>query len=135
MNFTNISNLNQSLELDETTSAVSSYFSEAEASALVVVVVFLASVGFLLNVLLILSIILTDGFADAPANVFVLSLACADLCNWSAFHLQLLPPLVQNLCSSGQVCQCGHHWKHFSFKSKPPYVNSSRFEVSKHHDI
>ncbi len=79
MNFTNISNLNQSLELDETTSAVSSYFSEAEASALVVVVVFLASIGFLLNVLLILSIILTDGFADAPANVFVLSLACADL--------------------------------------------------------
>ena len=79
MNFSNISNLNQSLELEETNSALSSYFSEAEAAALVVVVAFLASVGFLLNLLLILSIIQTYGFADAPANLFVLSLACADL--------------------------------------------------------
>ncbi len=79
MNFTNISNLNQSLLLNETNSALSSYFSEAEAAALVLVVVLLGSVGFLLNLLLILSIILTDGFADAPANLLVLSLACADL--------------------------------------------------------
>ncbi len=79
MNFTNISNLNQSLELDESTSTLSSYFGEAEAAGLVLVVVFLGSVGFVLNFLLILSIILTDGFADAPANLFVLSLACADL--------------------------------------------------------
>ena len=43
------------------------------------VIVFLASAGFLLNLLSILSLTRTDGFADAPANVFVMSLACADL--------------------------------------------------------
>ena len=67
--------MNRSLELNETTSALSAYFSEAEAAALVLVIVFLASAGFLLNLLSILSLTRTDGFADAPANVFVLSLA------------------------------------------------------------
>ena len=79
MNFTNISSLNQSLQLAETNSAFSSFFSETEAVVLVIVMAILGLIGSLLNLLLILSITLTDGFSDAPANVFVLSLACADL--------------------------------------------------------
>ena len=80
MNLTNISNLNQSLESSHNTiSTLTSYFSETEAAVLVVLAVLFGFVGFLLNLLLILSTILTDGFAEQPANLFVLSLACADL--------------------------------------------------------
>ena len=79
MNFTDISDLNHTLKSAETTSASNLFFSETEAAVLVLVTVLLASAGILLNLLLILSTTLTDGFADAPANVFVLSLACTDL--------------------------------------------------------
>jgi hypothetical protein len=80
MNFTNISNLNQSLGSNDTAPfALTSYFSDTEAAALVSVSAFFGLVGFLLNLLLILSTILTDGFAEQPVNLFVLSLACADL--------------------------------------------------------
>lgn len=79
MNFTNISNFNESLEMDEMTSTLSVYLSEAETAGVVGFVAIFGFAGFLQNLVLILSISLTDGFADAPANLFVLSLACADL--------------------------------------------------------
>jgi hypothetical protein len=53
--------------------------SDVETVGLVFFVALFGSVGFMLNLVLILSIILTDGFTDTPANIFVLSLACADL--------------------------------------------------------
>ena len=51
---------------------------EEETICLLTVVVIFGFVGFVLNFFLMLSIILTDGFAESPANLFVLSLACAD---------------------------------------------------------
>ena len=79
MNFTNISNFGEPLESHEMTSTLSVYLSEGETAGLVVFLVFFGFAGFLQNLVLILSISLTDGFADAPANLFVLNLACADL--------------------------------------------------------
>ena len=79
MNFTNISNFSQPLESYEMTSTLAVYLTEGETTGLVVFLVFFGLTGFLQNLVLILSISLTDGFADTPANLFILSLACADL--------------------------------------------------------
>jgi hypothetical protein len=79
MNLTNISNFSQPLESDEITSTFSACLTEAETAGLIVFLVLFAFAGFLQNLVLILSISLTVGFPDAPVNLFVLSLACADL--------------------------------------------------------
>ena len=79
MNFTNISNFNQLHESDDLSSTLSLYISDVETVGLVFFVALSGSAGFMLNLVLILSIILTDGFTDTPANIFVLSLACSDL--------------------------------------------------------
>ena len=79
MNFSNTSNLNQAVESNEVTSTLSLYVSDGETASLVVFCVFFGSVGVLENLVLILAIILTDQFADKPSNIFVLSLAFADL--------------------------------------------------------
>ena len=79
MNFTGIPNSNQPHEAHAKLSTSSLYLSEAEATVLVVSVVLFGSTGFLLNLILVLSITMTDRFAEAPVNVFVLSLAFADL--------------------------------------------------------
>ena len=79
MNFTGIPNSNQAHEAHAKLSTLDLYLSETEATVLVVFVVLFGSTGFLLNLILILSIAMTDGFAEAPVNVFVLSLAFADL--------------------------------------------------------
>lgn len=60
-------------------STLSLYLSEAEVTILVFLVLFFGSVGFLLNIVLILSITIAGGLSEAPVNVFVLSLALADL--------------------------------------------------------
>ena len=57
---------------------MSQYFSEEETICLLAVVVILGFVGLMLNLLLISSITLTDGFSESPANIFVLNLAVAD---------------------------------------------------------
>jgi hypothetical protein len=79
MNFTNISNFNHYHESDELSSTLSLYISEAETAGLVLFLVLFGSLGFVQNLVLILSVILTDGFTETPANIFVLSLAWADL--------------------------------------------------------
>ena len=79
MNLTNISNFSQPLESDEMTSTFSAYLTEAETAGLIVFLVLFGFAGFLQNLVLILSISLTVGFPDAPVNLFVLSLACANL--------------------------------------------------------
>ena len=96
MNFTNISNFSQPLESDEMTSTLAVYITEGETAGLVVFLVFFGLTGFLQNLVLILSISLTDGFADTPANLFILSLAFADLllCAVSA------PLLIYNMYHS-----------------------------------
>ena len=57
---------------------LSQYFREEETICLLAVVVIFGFFGLVLNIFLILSIILTDGFSESPANIFVLSLAVAD---------------------------------------------------------
>lgn len=56
-----------------------SYLSEAELVGLVIFLCFLGLIGFLENLLVILSIVLGEGYLEAPANIFLLSLACADI--------------------------------------------------------
>ena len=79
MNSSNISNVNQSSELTEITSTLGFYLSDAETACVVGVFVLFGLIGFLENLVLILSTLLTDQFADTPANFFVISLAFADL--------------------------------------------------------
>ncbi|XP_028406047.1 cannabinoid receptor 1-like [Dendronephthya gigantea] len=81
MNITDISKgANDSFELEEEPSlAVSLFLSETEITCLIFFLVFFGLTGFIQNLVVILSISLTDGFLDAPANIFVLSLACADI--------------------------------------------------------
>ena len=79
MNFSNISNINQSFESNEITSTLSLYLSNAETGTIFGVVTFIGAVGFLENLFLILSILLTDQFVDTPSNIFIMSLACADM--------------------------------------------------------
>ena len=140
MNFTNISNFGEPLESHEMTSTLSVYLSKGETAGLVVFLVFFGFAGFLQNLVLILSISLTDGFADAPANLFVLSLA--RLCGFavmrsynSAFHLQYLSPCFQHLYNNDKSCCCSDHWKYFSFDSEPLCLHSKTFEISKNNDI
>ena len=57
---------------------LSQYFSEEETICLLAVVAIIGFVGLVLNLLLISSIIFTDGFSESPANIFVLSLALVD---------------------------------------------------------
>ena len=66
-------------ETDKMVSTFSLYMSETEAVILVVFVVFFGAVGLVENLILILSITMTDGFSETPGNVFVLSLVFADL--------------------------------------------------------
>lgn len=79
MNFSNISNLNQTFESSETVSALSLYANNVEIASAISFIAFFGTVGFLENLVLILSILLTDQFTDVPSNVFALSVACADL--------------------------------------------------------
>ena len=79
MNFSNTSYLDQSFQSNEVTSTLSLYLSDAETVSVIGLVAVFGTVGFLENLVLILTIILTEQFADTPSNVFVLSLACADL--------------------------------------------------------
>lgn len=78
MNSTNISNFFEFFP-GLPSSSVNMYLNRNEVIAFVAFLGFFGFVGFLQNLVVILSIILTDGFLDAPANVFVLSLAGADL--------------------------------------------------------
>ena len=66
-------------ETDKMVSTFSLYMGETGAVILVVFVVFFGAVGLVENLILILSITMTDGFSETPGNVFVLSLAFADL--------------------------------------------------------
>ncbi|XP_028390595.1 adrenocorticotropic hormone receptor-like [Dendronephthya gigantea] len=54
------------------------YLSKEETICIFAVVLIFGLLGFVLNLLLISSITLTDGFAEIPANFFVLSLAVSD---------------------------------------------------------
>ena len=65
---------------------ISLYLSDVEVAGSILFAAFFGSVGFVQNIVVILSIVLTDGFLEVPANIFVLSLACADflVCGVSA---------------------------------------------------
>ena len=86
---------NDSAELQETYS-VDSYLTDKEVAGLLLYLAFFGFVGFVQNLVVILSIILTDGFPDIPGNIFVLSLACCDL-------------LVCSVCVSLLIYNC-FHW-------------------------
>ena len=74
----NISRLaNDSVEVGEPYS-VSSYLTHMEIIGLLVYLAFFGVVGFLQNLVVILSITFMDGFPDVPGNIFVLSLASSD---------------------------------------------------------
>lgn len=78
MHIANISRLaNDSVEFEESYS-VSSYLTEIEIAGLLLYLAFFGLVGFLQSLVVILSIILSDGFSNVPGNIFVLSLACSD---------------------------------------------------------
>ena len=79
MNFSNTSYLDQTFQSNEVTSTLSFYLSDAETVSVVGLFAVFGTVGFLENLFLILTIILTEQFADTPSNIFVLSLAFADL--------------------------------------------------------
>ena len=79
MNFSNISSTNHSFESSEIASTLILYASNTEIAILVSFSAFIGCAGFLENLVMILSILLTEQFADTPSNVFVLSLAFADL--------------------------------------------------------
>ena len=79
MSFSNISIFNQSFESSEVSSTLSLYASKAEIASGISFFALFGTVGFLENLVLILSILLTEQFADMPSNIFILSLACADL--------------------------------------------------------
>ena len=79
MNFSNTSYLDQSFQSNEVTSTLSLYLSDAETVSVIGLFAVFGTVGFLENLVLILTIILTEQFADTPSNIFVLSLAFADL--------------------------------------------------------
>ena len=109
MNSINLSQLiNDSYEFGEESKTVSLYLSDTEVAGLVLSLTFFASVGFLQNLVVILSIILTDGFLDAPANIFVLSLACSDflVCGVSA------PLLIYNC----------YHWNFTAFITVSKFI-------------
>ena len=79
MNAANISKLgNDSIVIGKDTDTVSLYLSESEVAGLVLFLAFFGFVGVFQNLVVILSIIHTDGFLDVPANTFVLSLAFSD---------------------------------------------------------
>ena len=59
--------------------SAASYLSDVELVGLVFFLCFLGLIGFLENLLVILSMVLGDGYLEVPANIFLLSLACADL--------------------------------------------------------
>ena len=86
MSFSNASNFNQSFDSSKIVSTFGLYLSSAETASVISFFVLFGTVGFLENFILILSILLTDQFADTPSNIFILSLACADLlvCGLSA---------------------------------------------------
>ena len=82
MNFSKMSNLNLFFESGEMTATLSFYLSEAETATFISLVTLFGTVRSLENLVLILSIIMPDQFADTPSNIFVLSLAFADLLVW-----------------------------------------------------
>ena len=88
------STLNQSFDSSKIVSTFGLYLSSAETASVISFFVFFGTVGFLENFILIPSILLTDQFADTPSNIFILSLACADLlvCGLS------VPLFVYNCC-------------------------------------
>ena len=71
--------MNHSFQSSEMASTLRLYASNTEIGILVSFAAFFGCVGFLGNLVMILSIVLTEQFADTPSNVFVLSLAFADL--------------------------------------------------------
>ena len=78
--------MNHSFESSETASKLRLYASNTEIAIMVSFAAFFGCVGFLENLVMILSILLTEQFAETPSNVFVLSLAFADflVCGVSA---------------------------------------------------
>ena len=79
MNFSNTSYLHQSFQSNEATSTLGLYLSHAETASVIGFFAVFGTVGFLMNLVLILTIILTEQFSDMLSNIFVLSLAFADL--------------------------------------------------------
>lgn len=109
MNSSNFSNLfNDSYEFGMESKIVSLYLSETEVAGLVLFLAFFGAVGFLQNIVVILSIILTDGLLDAPANIFVLSLACSDF-------------LVCGVCAPLLIYNC-YHWIFTAFITVSKFI-------------
>ena len=79
MNLTNISYFRQHHNTENPLLVSCMYLSEAERAGYFIFAAGFGSVGFLENFVLCLSLSFTNGFIDAPVNIFVLSLACADL--------------------------------------------------------
>ena len=77
MNFSNISN--HSFESSDMASTLRLYASNTEIAIAMSFFAFFGCVGFLEKLVMILSILLTEQLAETPLNVFVLSLAFADL--------------------------------------------------------
>ena len=71
--------MNHSFESSEMASPLRLYASNTEIATAMSFFAFFGCVGFLENFVMILSILLTEQFAETPSNVFVLSLAFADL--------------------------------------------------------
>ena len=71
--------MNHSFQSSEMASTLRLYASNTEIAIMVSFSAFFGCVGFLGNLVMILSILLTEQFAETPSNVFVLSLAFADL--------------------------------------------------------
>ena len=80
MNPTNFSNsMNNSFVIEKDPNSVSLYLCQTEVAGVITFLAFFGFIRFLKNLVVILSIVLTDGFLDVPANIFVLSLAFSDL--------------------------------------------------------
>lgn len=108
VNYTNFfSNFNQTREAEST---LNLYLSDAEVTILVAFMVLFGSVGFVLNLVLIMSITMSDGLAEAPVNAFVLSLAFSDL-------------LMSSVCSTLFI----YNMYHSIFSV---FITASRFAVS-----
>ena len=71
--------MNHSFQSSERASTLGLYASNTEITIMVSFTAFFGCVGFLENLVMILSILLTEQFAETPSSVFVLSLAFADL--------------------------------------------------------
>ena len=91
MNRTNFSNncsnlTNHTFQFGNESETVSLYLSTTETFCLVIFLAFFGCVGFVQNLVVILSIAFTKDIPESPVNIFLMSLACSDflLCGVTA---------------------------------------------------